>query len=171
MREEGQDVGCRMDGVYRTFSISVMINPRQPNIHKTAIPRRQKQAQAWEGGCDEVAVHFELGHDFGQTVREGQIPDVDMAQGNQAGDSDRHDEKAQRESRDDEGLGLGSHVQVPDEVYGHRGDDEVCQDAHDACCDPAGEDGREGLLAGVVEPWCCGVGTECDAEEGYYAEG
>jgi hypothetical protein len=26
-------------------------------------------------------------------------------------------------------------------------------------------------LAGVVEPWCCGIGTDGYAEEGYYAEG
>ena len=147
-----------------------MINPRQPNIHKTAIPRRQEQAQAREGRRDEVAVHFELGHDFGQTVRERQIADVDVAESYQAGDRHGHDEKAQGEGRDDERFRLGGHVQVPDEVDGHGGDDEVGQDAHCPRCDPAGEDGREGL-AGEVEPWCCGVGTDGYAEEGYYAEG
>lgn len=146
-----------------------MIDPRQPDVHEAAIPRRQEQAQTRECGCDEVAVHFELGHDFWQAVRERQIVDLDVAESHQSSDSHWHDEEAQGESGDDERLGLGRHVQVPDEIYGHSGDDEVCQDAHDTRCDPAREDWCEGL-AGMVEPWLYGVGTDGRADEGYYTE-
>ena len=159
----------KCDRKWLTFAISIMVNPREPNVHETAVPRGQEEAQARECGCDKVAVHFELGHDFWQAVGEGEIVDLNVGQGDQPRNRDGCDEKTQGESGDDERLGLGCHVQVPDEVDGHPSDDDICQDAHDTCCDPACEYWCE-VLSVMVQPWLRSVRTCGHTDEGHHAE-
>lgn len=152
-----------------TFSVGIMVDSCEPNIHEAAVPCCQEKAQARECRCDEVAVHLELRHDFWQGVREGEIVDLDVAQGHQSRDRHRRDEQAQSEGGDDERLGLGSHVQIPDEVDGHSGDDQVCQDAHDSCCDPAREYGCE-VLSVMIQPRLCSVGMDGHTDERDHTE-
>ena len=83
----------KCDRKWLTFAISIMVNPREPNVHETAVPRGQEEAQTRECGCDEVAVHFELRHDFWKAVRERQIIDLNVGQGHQPRNNHRHDKE------------------------------------------------------------------------------
>ena len=152
-----------------TLSVSVLVDSCKPNVHEAAIPRRQEQAKARECRRDQIAVHLELRHDFWQAVRKGEIIDLDVSQSHESSDRDGRDEEAQRESGDDERLGFRRHVQVPDEVDGHCGDDDVCQNAHDSRCNPTSEDWLKAVRM-VVEPWVCSVRTNGHADEGYHAK-
>lgn len=88
---------------------------------------------------------------------------LNVAERYQSSDSHWRYEKPQSKSCDDKRLGFGCHVEVPDQVNGHAGNDEICQDAHDACSDPACENGCD--IPFTVEPRLFCMRPHCHADE------
>ena len=122
-----------------TLLVGIVVNVLKSDVYEACVPRCEKDPKARQRCCNQVAVHFQLRHSFGEGVSEGQIVCSYCTQADEANNRYRSNEESQRECGDNNRLWLRVHLQAPDQVYGESRDHQVCYDTHGTRCSPSCE--------------------------------
>lgn len=118
---------------------------------------------------DDGCMHLQLCQRLGDGVGEGEIVAVHSRERDKTDDRDGEKEQPQDESKDDKSLGLGIHLQAPDEIDGEGGDGNVDDHVEHASYSPASE-GRADDTGFAITPWLGEVLSQGDDEDGNDAE-